>query len=84
MIRTISVLDKVLSASPYLIPSKSTPTVADFAFISFDIFLPIILQGTLHAEEVAKFTHFNKWKEGLLEHPAVKKMLAIREGVDKA
>jgi hypothetical protein len=84
MIRTISVLDKVLSTSPYLISSKSTPTVADFVFVPCDLFLPIILQGTSHAEEVAKFAHFNKWKEGLLEHPAVKKMLSIREEVNKA
>lgn len=82
MIRTISVLDKVLSTSPYLISSKSTPTVADLVFVPCDLFLPILLQGTAHAEEAAKFAHFNKWREALLEHPAVKKMLAIREEVN--
>jgi len=72
--RVTSVLDGVLASRPYLLGDKLT--IADLTFIPWNVRLPVRINGSPFEEELAGYKNTLKWHEGLLELPAVKKVMA--------
>jgi len=77
VVRVISVLDSVLGEKRYLVGDKLT--VADLCFVPWNNSLPRITDDSPYAEELKKFTNFARWHADLVDQPAVKRMLTIRE-----
>ena len=66
-------LDGVLASRPYLLGDKLT--IADLTFIPWNTRLPVWVKGSPFEEELAGYRNALKWHEGLLELPAVKKVM---------
>jgi glutathione S-transferase len=77
----VSVLDSVLAEKPYLVGDKVT--IADFVFLPWQQLLGYILEGSEYLEEVKTYKNFLKCHEALLEHPAAKRMMELRERADQ-
>ena len=73
--RLTRVLDTVLKDRTYLVGNKLT--VADLAFITWDVFTIPILKET--PNDLTKFTHFMEWTDRVSQRASVKKILAERE-----
>ena len=69
------VLDSVLKDRDYLVGNKAT--VADLAFVVFDVFIIRVLKGT--ENDLSKYTHFIEWTDRVSSRPTVKKLLEERE-----
>ena len=76
--RVLGVLNSALAQTPYLVGDKCT--IADLAFITWDIMIPYICDGesflgTLNDE----FPHWTAWHRRLLERPAVQRALRKKQ-----
>jgi glutathione S-transferase len=76
----ISVLDGVLAEREYLVGNKVT--IADISFVPWHLVLGYLLpENSELAKELAKYKHFARWNEALLNYPAVKKTVTLRNEV---
>ncbi|KAL7931444.1 glutathione S-transferase [Trichoderma chlorosporum] len=81
--RTITTVDRALSGKEYLVGGKIS--LADLAYIPWDLALDVILMGDAEAATAEGrqklWPNWSTWHNRLLERPAVQKALAIQKKV---
>jgi glutathione S-transferase len=81
--RTITTVDRALEGKEYLVGGKIT--LADLAFVPWDLALDVILLGDPESATLEKrenmWPNWFAWHIRLLERPAVRKMIAIQRKV---
>lgn len=76
--RVIGVLNSVLRKQSYLVGDKCT--IADLAFITWDIMIPYICEGEAFMETLSEdFPYWTAWHKRLLERPAVERALKKKQ-----
>jgi len=81
IVRQVTILDQALAGKIWLVGDK--PTIADYSFVPWNVFLHMLLGESEAAKEVEKLDNFKRWKDALLEQPAVSKALEMRMKVMK-
>jgi glutathione S-transferase len=70
-----------LAGKQYLVGDKCT--FADFAFVNWDLTLDLSMQGDKEVvtieQRAALFPNWAAWHEGLLERPAVQRMIKAQK-----
>lgn len=78
--RTLGTVNQALEGKQYLVADRLT--LADLAFIPWDLTLEIILERDAEAgteeKRKAKFPNWYAWHQRLLSRPAVRKMMEIQ------
>ncbi|KAJ5769703.1 hypothetical protein N7520_004262 [Penicillium odoratum] len=81
--RTLRTLDKELSDKAYLVGNKIT--LADLAFVPWDLILDVVLEGDKEAatanDRKILFPHWYDWHSRMLERPAVQRMIATQKEI---
>ena len=72
----------MLAKKEYLTGDKVT--IADFAFYPWNGVVSRILGETEFAEEIKQYKNYARWHEALQNHPAVKKVMAIKDELNKS
>ncbi|KAJ5598893.1 hypothetical protein N7510_011843 [Penicillium lagena] len=84
--RTLRTLDQELKGKNYLVGNKIT--LADLAFVPWDLILDFVLQGDDEAstsdQRKILFPNWYNWHSKLVERPAVQKMMAMQKAVNTA
>jgi glutathione S-transferase len=81
--RTITTINRVLEGKEYLVGGKVT--LADLAFVPWDLSLDVILMGDVETATSEKrqktWPNWYAWHTRLLQRPAVQKMMEIQKEV---
>ena len=81
--RTITTVNRALQGKDYLVGGNIT--LADLAFVPWDLALDLILRGDPETATLEKrrivWPNWYAWHSLLLERPAVQKMIAIQRKV---
>lgn len=81
--RTITTVDRALQGKEYLVGGKIT--LADLAYIPWDLTLDVILAGDSEAATAegrkSLWPNWFAWHNRVLQRPAVQKVLAIQKKV---
>ncbi|KAJ5611041.1 hypothetical protein N7510_007760 [Penicillium lagena] len=84
--RTLRTLDEELKDKNYLVANKVT--LADLAFVPWDLILDVVLQGDKEAgtadQRKKLFPNWYNWHSRMLERPAVQRMIATQRTVNAA
>ena len=81
LLRLVSVLDRQLAQSEYLVGNKCT--YADLSFVTWNASIAgFMAQRPAEEWDTSKFTNFQRWHESLMKRPSVQKALAMKEEAD--
>jgi glutathione S-transferase len=82
--RTLQTVDDELKGKDYLVGNKCT--LADLAFIPWDLMLDFVLQGDSEAGTASDrqqlFPNWYKWHTRVTQRPSVQKMIKLKEEVN--
>lgn len=82
--RTLRTVDDELKGKEYLVGNKCT--LADLAFIPWDVMLDFVLQGDAEAGTAngrqRLFPNWYRWHTKIVQRPAVQKMISLKEAVN--
>lgn len=84
--RTLRTVDDELQGKEYLVGGKCT--LADLAFIPWDLMLDLVLQGDTEAGTAQGrqqlFPNWHKWHTRIAQRPSVQKMISLKQEVSSS
>lgn len=82
--RTLRTIDAELEGKEYLVGGKCT--LADLAFVPWDLMLDIVLKGDAEAETAQGrqqlFPNWYRWHTEVVKRPSVQKMIELKKEVN--